>query len=250
MKRLAVIILTYNEEGNIRDCIESARFADEILVIDSGSTDHTCAIAEQLGARICQHSMDDGGFAGQRNFALTQTSADWVFYLDADERMTPEAGAEVRQLAECSESTAYEIKRMNIIFGQRMLHGAFPPDWSCRLYPRGEVHWDGVVHESAQLTIPVRRMRAVMHHYAYGSWQNYFQKFNRYTTLMAEKMYQKGKRTNMLTMQLHAIYAFVHVYILKRGFLDGGQGFLLSVFHYFYTLTKYVKLYYKQKENN
>ncbi|MGL5269363.1 MAG: glycosyltransferase family 2 protein, partial [Selenomonadaceae bacterium] len=146
MKKTAVLILTYNEEKNIADCIKSAAFADEVVVVDSASTDKTCEIAKQLGAKVCIHPMN--GFAEQRNFALEQTEADWVFYLDADERLTPQAAEEIQRLT-TEEPSAYEIKRINIIFGQMMRHGEHAPDYSLRLYPRQAIRWEGKIHEQA-----------------------------------------------------------------------------------------------------
>ena len=247
--QLAVIILTRNEEKNIRDCIASADFADEVIVVDSGSDDMTCEIAEALGAKVYQHPMDEEGFAGQRNFALDQTTAEWVLYLDADERITPELAAEIRQHIGKMPQQAADIKRISVVIDQRMYHGVYRPDYITRLFPRDKVQWEGVVHEHAQTDLPIIRLQSPAHHYCLTSWEQYFEKFNRYTTLMAEKMHQHGKKTNLMAAHLHAIFAFLQMYIMKRGFLDGKLGFILCEYHYFYTLTKYVKLYYLSQKN-
>lgn len=241
---LAVIILTRNEEKNIRDCIASVDFADEVIVVDSGSEDMTCEFAEELGAKVYQHPMDADGFAGQRNFALDKTMAEWVLYLDADERITPELAVEIRHHIGKVPQQAADIRRINVVMGQRMYHGVYRPDYITRLFPRDKVHWEGVVHEHAQTDLPIIRLHAPAHHYCLTSWDQYFLKFNRYTTLMAEKMCQAGKRTNLVAAHLHAIFAFLQMYVIKCGFLDGKLGFILCQYHYFYTLTKYVKLYY------
>lgn len=246
--KLAVIILTRNEEKNIRDCIASVDFADEVIIVDSGSEDMTCKIAEESGAKVYQHPMDDDGFAGQRNFALNKTLADWVLYLDADERITPDLAAEIRQHIEKVPQQAADIKRINVVLGQRMYHGVYRPDYITRLFPRDKVQWEGVVHEHAWTDLPIIRLEALAHHYCLTSWEQYFEKFNRYTTLMAEKMYQSKKNTNLIAAHFHAIFAFLQMYIIKRGCLDGKLGFILCVYHYLYTLTKYVKLYYLLKE--
>lgn len=135
MSRLAILILTRNEEVHIEACMESASFADEIVVVDSGSTDRTQAIAESMGARFVTHPMGDDGFAGQRNFALTQTTADWVFYLDADERIEAAAAEEIRRIVSEDLPAAYRVERKNIVFGQLMRHGGHRPDFVYRLYP-------------------------------------------------------------------------------------------------------------------
>lgn len=245
MKKIAVLILTYNEEKNLRSCMESADFADEIIIVDSQSTDHTRTIAESSGAKVVIHPMK--GFDEQRNFALTQTEADWVMYLDADERLTPEAGKEIRQLMEAAEA-AYEIKRINIAFGQKMKYGGHAPDYSLRLYPRTAISWDGEVHEAAHVNLPVHQMKAYMYHHTYTDWNRYFIKLNQYTTMMAEKMYKQGKRANWSDFILRPLFAVFRFYILKLGFLEGRLGFVLAILHGVYTFAKYVKLYYWKEE--
>lgn len=248
MSDLAVIILTKNEEANIEDCIKSALFADEIIVIDSGSTDKTQVKAEALGAKFVLHPMTEEGFAGQRNFALTQTKAKWVFYLDADERLTQEAGEEIKIIAHSDKKAAYRIKRINVLFGQMMKHGGHAPDWSSRLYPRDSIHWIGKVHEHVETSLPYHDLVGVMHHHTYNDWERYFEKFNQYTTLMADLMYTQGKRASFADILFHPIFAFFRFYILRLGLLDGKQGLIFALNHYFYTMIKYVKLYYKQRE--
>ena len=247
--RLAVIILTRNEEKNIGAAIDSASFADEILVVDSGSTDATQAIAESRGAKFIPHPMGEDGFAGQRNFALTQTEAKWVFYLDADERVRPETADEIKTVVASGEQAAYRIKRVNIVFGQAMKYGEHGPDWCERLFPRSEVQWTGVVHESPMTRLPVRSLWHCMDHHTYTDWNRYFEKFNQYTSLMAKRMLENGKRASFADILLHPFFAFVRFYILKLGFLDGKQGLIFALNHYFYTMIKYVKLYYWQRED-
>ena len=243
MTRLAVLILTYNEEKNIADCIRTAGFADEVVVVDSGSSDRTRELAESLGARCVVHPMEEG-FAAQRNFALTATDADWVFYLDADERLTPEAGEEIRQLAEAGEPAVWEIKRLNVVFGQLMHYGPHRPDYSLRLYQRESVHWEGTVHEHAETTLPVRRMREVMHHYTYNDWETYFAKFNQYTSLAAKALRERGRQTSCSAILLHPAAAFFKAYILKQGYREGFLGFIMSCMAMFSTMVKYLKLKY------
>jgi len=246
MVKLAVLILTYNEEPHIEECINSAAFADEIVVIDSGSTDRTEEIATSLGAKIAVRPMADG-FAAQRNFALTQTDAEWVMFLDADERITPELAAEMRAVVDKNEPLAYQILRQNYVFHQRMKHGGFRPDFSLRLYPRNTITWSGVVHEAAHVTIPIQKLKSVMIHYTYDDWTRYFNKFNNYTSLMAQKSWEQGKRSSLVHITLRPWWAFIKVYILQSGWRDGKLGFIMAVFHFFYTMTKYVKLYYYQE---
>ena len=248
MSKLTVIILTKNEEANIEAAIESASFADEVVVIDSGSSDRTKELAEKSGARFIVHPMDETGFAGQRNFALTQTESEWVFYLDADERFTAEAAIEIQQVIATNAKFAYKIKRLNIVFGQMMKYGEHGPDWCVRLFPRKDVHWVGAVHEAPHTQLPVGMISNTLHHYTYTDWDRYFEKFNQYTTLMAKRMLENGKQASFMDILLHPIFAFIRFYILRLGFLDGKQGLIFALNHYFYTMIKYVKLYYSQQE--
>lgn len=240
--KLAVIILTHNEEQHVAACIQSAAFADEILVIDDCSTDRTRALAESAGARVIEHPLN-GDFAAQRNFALAQTDADWVFYVDADERVHEGADEELRRVMAEDARAVYEVRRINVAFGQRMYYGGHKPDYPRRFFPRDAVRWEGLVHERTESALPVRRLRGSLLHYTYTSWDRYFQKFNQYTTLMAERQHAEGKSASFLKILLDPPFAFFRFYILQRGFLDGRLGFVMAVFHGFYTMVKYVKLY-------
>lgn len=244
---LAVLILTKNEEANIADYIKSATCADDVIVIDSGSTDKTQEIAESLDARFVHNDMSEG-FAAQRNFALTLTDDEWVLYLDADERLTREANDEIRAIVDsdtpASERKAYEIKRLNIIFGQMMMHGGHKPDWSLRLYPSGTVTWHGEIHESANVTCPVARMKSPMHHYTYRDWTSYVAKLNRYTTMAAEEMAEKGKRPSIFAIIAHPLWGFFRDYILRLGFLDGALGLFMAGQRAVYLFEKYLKARY------
>ena len=240
--RLAVIILTHNEEHHIEACIGSAAFADEILVIDDCSTDRTAQLARAAGARVVVHPLA-GDFAGQRNFALTATAADWVLYVDADERVSPETAGALRRVMAEGARAVYEVRRVNVAFGQRMHYGAHRPDYPRRFFPRDAVRWEGLVHERTVSGLPVRRLGGCLLHYTYTDWDRYFQKFNQYTTLMAKRQYAEGRRAPFLKILLDPPFAFVRFYILQRGFLDGRLGFILAMLHGFYTMVKYVKLH-------
>lgn len=246
MSKLAVLILTYNEESNIKSCVESVSFADEIVVIDSGSTDDTIKIAENMGVKTMYHSMQEG-FAAQRNFALTQTDAEWVLFLDADERITPELGKEICEVIKGHPSYAYEILRRNVVFGQSVQYGGHSPDFSLRLYPREAITWQGVVHEKAIVSLPIKQLKHHMLHHTYTSWDRYFFKFNQYTTLMARQMHEKGKKMYLSDVLIRPGFAFIRFYILKSGWRDGRTGLYLALLHSFYTMMKYIKLYYLQK---
>lgn len=245
MATLAVVILTKNEEKHIEACIKSASFADDILVVDSGSIDSTEKLAKDAGARFVSHPFGEDGFAGQRNFALTQIQTDWIFYLDADERITPEAAQSIQRAVASQKRVVYNIKRYQIVFGQKMKYGGHGPDFSLRLYPTDAVHWSGVVHEHAETGgLEVQLLDGILEHYTYTEWNAYFVKFNLYTTMMAEKMYQDGKRASFGDLIFHPIFAFIRFYFLQQGFREGSLGFIFAINHVFYTFVKYLKLMY------
>ena len=241
MPKLAVIILTKNEEKNIEDCIRSSSFADEIVVIDSGSTDRTQELAEAAGARFIVHPMDEAGFAGQRNFALRQTDADWIFYLDADERITLEAATEIQIVVQRNEPAAWQIKRSNIVFGKRMNYGGHRPDYVARFFPHDGIHWRGNVHEGIETDLPIKKLTHIIEHYTYTTWYQYFEKFNQYTALAAQALSRKGNKVSQAAAFGHAFAAFFRDYILRRGFMDGFLGLVMSIMAGIYTLVKYLK---------
>ena len=237
-----MLILTRNEEAHIEACIKSASFADEIVVIDSGSIDKTQAIAESMGAKFITHPMGEDGFAGQRNFALTQTTADWVFYLDADERIQEEAAREIRRIVSDDNPAVYQVERKNIVFGKMMHHGGHRPDFVYRLYPRTAIHWQGKVHEGIETDLPRKTLHNVLLHYTYTTWKQYFAKFNQYTSLAAQSMFERNKRVGKAGALGHAVFTFIRDYLLRGGFLDGFMGLTMSMMASVYTFVKYLKL--------
>ncbi len=241
-KTLAVVILTYNEEKNIGACIASAAFADECLVVDSGSSDRTVQIATELGATVVVKPMTEG-FAGQRNHALSCTNADWILYVDADERLTPELCSEILAVVAADPQCAYEINRRNIVFGQKISYGGHAPDACRRLFRRDAVKWQGLVHEEALTAFPVKRLQGHVWHHTYTSWSRYFLKFDQYTTLMAKKMNAQGKRAGISDIAIRPFGGFIKFYFLKQGWRDGRMGFVLASLHVLYVMMKYQKLY-------
>ena len=176
---------------------------------------------------------------------MQQIDTDWVFYLDADERITSEAAESIKKAVASEKNCVYNIKRYQIVFGQKMKYGGHGPDMSMRLYPREAVHWHGVVHEQAEFgNLEVRLLDGILEHYTYTEWNAYYVKFNLYTTMMAEKMYNSGKRASFVDIILHPVFAFIRFYFLQQGFREGKLGFIFAVNHMFYTMVKYLKLMY------
>lgn len=249
MPKLSVLILAKNEERNIEDCINSVKFADEVLVIDDGSTDNTKKIAESLGARVVQRSMN-GDWGGQQTFAIKEAQNPWVLFLDADERISEPLGEEIMAAVKKNEPVAYWIERKNKFHYYYATHGTLRPDFVDRLFPAKDSYVEGLVHPKIVTPYPNQKLKNVMYHYTYDNWDQYFGKFNQYTRLAAEKYKLEGKSCSFFRdVVLRPMWAFFKIYILNKGFLDGKIGFILSVNHFFYTMTKYVRLYYLYKSN-
>lgn len=244
MSKLSVLILARNEAHNIRDCINSCRFADEILLIDDYSQDDTAHIAAECGAKIIQRAMN-GDWGAQQSFAIGQAAHEWIFFIDADERCSPELAEEIQSVVAKNEAAAYWIQRHNRFQHHQARHGILRPDFVCRLMPAEGSRVEGYVHPKIIHPYENRRLQQPMYHYTYDNWQQYFNKFNHYTTLAAEKYRAKGKSVGFIKdIILRPFWAFFKVYFINRGFLDGKLGWIFAVNHYFYTMNKYVKLYY------
>ncbi len=249
MVEVSVLILARNEGANIGECIKSCSFAGDIVVIDDNSTDDTVAIAESLGARVIEHALN-GDWGSQRTFAISQAKYPWIFFIDADERCTPQLAEEVAQAVKKNEQAAYWIKRKTELRHNKVSHGALRPDRVLRLMPAKGSYVEGFVHETFVAPYPKKKLKAHMYHYTYDNWEQYFDKLIKYTGLGAEKMRRNGKKACFIRdIVLRPLWAFFKVYIINLGFLDGKIGYILSVDHAFYTMTKYVRLYYLYKSD-
>lgn len=245
MATLSVLILTKNEASNIEDCINSCVFADEILVIDDFSNDDTKIIAEQTAknVRVISHALQDD-WAQQRNFAIAQAKGDFVLFIDADERISKELGKSIQSvISGASLDVAYKFKRINQFAQGALKHGVFRPDWVCRLFPRQAGHYIRPVHERLIVNLAIQKIKGDLFHYTYPTWDMYWRKFDKYTRISAENYYHEGKQINFVVdIVLRPFWAFFKIYILNLGFLDGKLGFIFSVNHALYTMTKYVRL--------
>ena len=248
---LSVLILAKNEEANIEDCIRSVSFAGEVVVIDDFSTDRTAALARALGARVVQRALD-GDWGAQQTFAIGEAQCDWIYFLDADERVSTQLSMLIRSFVAADDRRyAYANARLSYYFEQPLRHGGWFPDYVVRLLPRAGTRVEGLVHP--KICHPYEEVKlpdaAYLIHYPYRDWVHYLGKLNVYTTLAAQKAYAAGRRATCADMILHPLWASFRMYVLRRGFLDGQIGFVLTVFHYFYTMAKYVKLCYIDKTN-
>lgn len=246
MNRVSVYIIAYNEAEKIRDAIHSVLWADEIVVADSHSQDNTAAIAEELGARVVQ--IDFRGFGDLRNRAMAACTHDWIFSLDADERCTPEARDEILACLEGPQADAYYIPRRNFFMGRWMRHSGFYPDYrQPQLFRKGALVFkaDDPVHEEYEIVTD--RPVAYLHHpiwqFPFRNLEEVVHKANKYSSLGARKLAQRGRTGAMTTALLHGLWSFLHMYLLKRGFLDGWPGFVIALGNFEGTFYKYAKLH-------
>jgi glycosyltransferase involved in cell wall biosynthesis len=251
---LSVAIITLNEEGNLARTLASVRFADEVVVVDSGSTDRTVEIAKSFGAKV--FSEEWKGFALQKNSAIDQCGGTWMLSLDADEELTSELQAEIRNMLEGDAQImppvdGYRLRLRHVFLGRWMRYGGYYPDMKLRLFRRvtssGAAHFtDRPVHESVQVAGRVETMKKDFLHHGYPNLEVYLEHMNRYSTLGARIVAAKGKSSRLLpafcwNVALIPLLTFVWNYFFRLGFLDGREGLLLHLYHSAYISWKYAK---------
>lgn len=240
---LSVYILTYNEESKISDAIESVLWADEVIVVDSGSTDRTLEIAGTYKVRI-EHVPFEG-FGKLRNSAMALCAHPWVFSLDADERCTPEAREEILSIiGDPKASDAYLVPRRNYFLGRWIKHSGWYPDFrQPQLFRKGRLRYrEDLVHEGYEVDGTVGRMNNPIWQFPFESLSQVLDKANRYSTLGAGRLLGKGARGGMLKALLHGAGNFLRHYVLKLGFLDGWAGFMIALGNFEGSFYKYTKL--------
>ncbi len=240
---LTVIVITKNEETAIGRCLESVRWADEIIVVDSGSTDRTLAIARQLGALVHVTS-DWPGPGPQRNRAIAHATQDWVLALDADEWVSSALRDEVRAIIGGTlRHDAYRIPRLSSFCGRYMRHGGWWPDHVTRLFRRGCASYsDGLVHDHLLCEGSVGTLEQHLLHESFRDLEEVLEKVNGYSTPGALMLRQEGRRGSLAIAVAHGLWAFFRTYILRAGFLDGRHGFMLAISNCEGTYYKYLKL--------
>jgi glycosyltransferase involved in cell wall biosynthesis len=243
---LSVAIITLNEEANLPFTLASVAWANEIVVVDSGSTDATRAIAESHGARFVTEPWR--GFAVQKNFAISLCTSDWVLSLDADEAVSPELAATIQNaLVASPPHTAYSLPRRNFFLGRWMRHGGYYPDAKLRLFLRGQCAFQETpVHETAVFAGNVETLEGDLLHHAYPTLASYLDHLQRYSTLGADIAIARGRTGgNLLSflngVLLNPLATFFYNYVLRAGFLDGREGLLLHFYHSAYVSWKYAK---------
>lgn len=242
MGKLSAIVITKNEAADIRACLESVAWADEIVVVDSGSTDDTVAIAREFTPHVHHH--DWPGFGRQKNRALDYATGDWVLSLDADERLTPELRAAIEAvLRDDHACAAYCVSRLSSYCGRFMRHSGWYPDRIVRLFRRGSARFsDDLVHERLLVEGNICQLDGELLHHAFDSAEEVLHKMDIYSTAGAQKLHQQGRKTTLTGAVLRGMWSFVRTYVLRAGFLDGREGFMLAVSNAEGTYYRYVKL--------
>ena len=241
---LSLCVITRDAGAQLADCLASASFAGEIVVVDSGSRDDTVEIARRSGARVVEHAWR--GFGAQKNLAVAQARHDWVLCPDADERVTPELRAAIESALRASPGprpAAYAMARRNRFLGRWLSHGEGYPDWNTRLFDRRRARWtEDPVHEHVVAEGAVARLAGDLLHDSAESLDAYLAKQNRYTTLQAEAMHARGERAGIGRLVASPLFRFVRFYVLRLGFLDGVPGLVHIAIGCFNSFVKYAKL--------
>lgn len=252
MVKISVAIITLNEEKNILRALKSVNWADEFVVVDSGSSDRTVEIAADFGARAIHQEWL--GFGKQKQYAVGQCSHDWILSIDADEAVTPELASEIRRLAAESapaQHDGYRIPRKTVYMGKAINHGGWYPDYQLRLFDKKKGRWkDMAVHESFEMTpnSKVGTLRGDLSHTSVHSiLEHYTMIGSRYAPLGAEQMLNDGRTTSPLQIALTIPLTFIRTYFLKLGLLDGLPGFSIAVFAAYNAFLKHMIVYEKQK---
>ena len=250
MPTLSVILITRNEEANLADCLASLEgIAQQIVVVDTNSSDRTLDIAKSYGAVIAQ-PQDWPGFGPQKNRALDLATGEWVLSLDADERLTPALKSEiVTAIHHSAHVDCFAIPRLSWYCGRFIRHSGWNPDYVDRLFKRGSARFsDDLVHERLITSGQVAKLENPMLHYSFMNYSQVLQKIDRYSTASAEQAFAQGKTSTPLKAVLHGAWSFFRTYFLRAGFLDGPQGFTLAMSNAQGTYYRYVKLWHLIRE--
>jgi len=247
MPKLSAIVITCNEAANIGECLDSLAFCDERIVVDSGSTDATADIARAKGARVEFHAWR--GFGPQKNYALSLATGTWVLSIDADERVMPELAAAITTAIPDADADAWEFPRLSTFCGRQMRHSGWWPDYVLRLFRRGKAHFDDVtVHERVICPGAVKRLRIPLIHHPVHRLEDALSRMDRYSTASAQAIAASGRKVSFFAGIGHGLYSFLRTYVLRAGFLDGADGFLLAVANAEGSYYRYMKAWLATRE--
>jgi glycosyltransferase involved in cell wall biosynthesis len=243
--RLTVAVITKNEERNLARCLTSVPFADEIVVVDCGSTDRTVEIARQFTDRVVHHEWE--GHVRQKQYAADTAAHDWILSLDADEEVSPGLRGLIEAWKQSEPAfVAYRVRRRTFYLGRWINHSGWYPDRRVRLFDRRQASWGGYdPHDEVICRGPVGDLAGDLHHYSYRDLSHHLRQIDSYTTIMAEQYWRKGRRTSLIDLVFRPPFAFFKKFVLQGGFLDGRRGFVVCALTAYYVFCKYAKLWEK-----
>jgi glycosyltransferase involved in cell wall biosynthesis len=246
--KISAVLITLNEEANLPACLETVRWADEIVVVDSGSCDRTVEIAGRFGAKVYHETFRD--FAAQKNSAIGHASCEWIFLIDADERVGEALAAEIRATVESNggQSSVYSVERETYFLKRRLRYSGTQGDAPVRLFPKAKVRYVQPVHEEIETSLPVRRLRNSMAHYSNSDWSIYTRKLRQYVGLEIEFMARTGRRVGLWDVFLRPPAKFFYLYFARWGILDGVAGFLYAFLSSVYDARKFWGGWKRQRE--
>jgi glycosyltransferase involved in cell wall biosynthesis len=237
---LSAIIITRNEAANVAACLRSVAFCNERIVVDSGSNDDTVKIAVAAGATVVTHSW--AGFGAQKNFALSLARGDWVLSIDADERVSAPLAAEILSTIGSASADGYEIARLSTFLGRSMRHSGWFPDYVLRLFRRQKARFtDDLVHERVICKGPIGRLSGVLDHHPVLRLEDAIARVDSYSTAGAEMLAASRRQVSFASGITHGLWSFMRAYIMRLGFLDGREGFLLAIANAEGTYYRYMK---------
>lgn len=247
---LSAVVLTKNEEKNLKICLSSLSICDEIIVVDDDSTDKTTDIAGEYHAKIINHKMDNNDFSGQREYGVEQASNDWVLFIDADEKLSPELQAEIQKLNledNKSDISAYYIKRRDWWWGRELRFGetmSTRNNGIIRLIKKGSGKWEGKVHETYKINSGQKStLNGFLEHNPHPTISEFLKSINYYSSIRAQELHKQGKRVNIWEIVLYPLFKFKYTYCIKLGFLDGPAGFVYAFMMSFHSFLVRTKLY-------
>ena len=249
--KLSVGIITFNKEKTLGKVLDSVKdIADEIIIIDSDSTDKTVEITKSFGAKVFNE--DWKGFGLQKNSVIDKCSGEWILLLDADEVVSPELAEKIKYIINNdSKYSVFKINFRSVCFGKELKHGGWSNNYHIRLWKNGAVRYnDNLVHEGFITNENIGKIKEKIFHYTYLTLQDYFDKFNRYTTLGAQEYYKRNKKVTLFSLTLNPFLKFIRMYFIRCGFLDGIEGLMIACASAMYTMVKYFKLREIYKNNS
>lgn len=247
---ISALAITYNEESNIESYIESLSFADEIIIVDSFSTDQTVDLAKKYQVKIVQREFDN--FSNQKNYAISLAKHDWIVFFDLDEKISePLAKEIVSKINSENPLNAYKVKRNFIFMGKRLKYSGFQTDEVVRLFNKNYCKYNGKsVHETIVTSEKIGVLKNTSDHYTYKDFDSYNQKLSQYSKLQAEALYKKNVRPNLYHFLFRPWYRFMHQYFLRLGILDGKEGFILAYINAFSVFKRYIQLWLMYRKIN